>query len=190
MSNLILRTLKIAKYERENRGHFGIASKFYCHFTSPIRRYPDLFIHRMISEYIDASDEKKTEFESQAEEYAKRSSEREQLATKAEREAEKIKKAEYMESKVGEEYDAIVSSITPFGMFAELENTVEGLIRFEDMDGEYYFYDEEHKQLIGGRTGKIFKIGDSVRIRVVRASKVAREIDFALVQEKEIEENS
>ena len=184
VSNLILRTLKLARYENQNKGHFGIAGKYYCHFTSPIRRYPDLFIHRMISEYITASPELQAEFEADSEKYANSSSEREQIATKAEREAESIKKAEFMEDKIGEEYDAIVSSITPFGMFAELENTVEGLIRFENMGNEYYFYDEERKELIGGRTNKIFKIGDSVKIRVIKASKVMRQIDFELVEEE------
>jgi len=185
ISNLILRTLKLAKYENENKGHFGIAGKYYCHFTSPIRRYPDLFIHRIISEYVSSSREVQIQFEADSEKYAKSSSECEQLATKAEREAEKIKKAEFMEDKIGEEYDAIVSSITPFGMFAELESTVEGLIRFEDMGGEYYIYDEEHKQLIGGRTNKIFKIGDKIKIRVIKASKITRQIDFALINEED-----
>lgn len=181
VSNLILRTLKLARYENENRGHFGIASKFYCHFTSPIRRYPDLFIHRMISEYFEADEERQTQFFADSEKYAKSSSECEQLATKAEREAEHIKKAEFMESKIGEEYEAIISSITPFGMFAELENTVEGLIRFENMGDEYFIYDENKKQLIGERTNRVFKIGDAISIRVIQASKLTRQIDFELV---------
>ena len=184
ISNLILRTLKLAKYENKNKGHFGIASKFYCHFTSPIRRYPDLFIHRIISEYINSSEELQEEFKIDSEKYAKSSSECEQVATKAEREAEKIKKAEFMEDKIGQEYDAIVSSITPFGMFAELENTIEGLIRFENIGNEYYIYDENHKQLIGGQTGKVYKIGDKIRIKVIKASKITRQIDFALLNEK------
>lgn len=182
VSNLILRTLKLAKYENQNRGHFGIASKFYCHFTSPIRRYPDLFVHRMISEYLDAPKEIQEQFEMDSQKYAERSSERETIATKAEREAESIKKAEFMESKVGQEYDAIISSITPFGMFAELENTVEGLIRFEDMGDDYYIYDEERKQLIGEHTKKVYKIGEKIRIVVIKASKVMRQIDFALIE--------
>lgn len=183
VSNLILRTLKLARYENENQGHFGIASKFYCHFTSPIRRYPDLFIHRMISEYWEASEEVGERFEADSEKYAKSSSECEQRATKAEREAEAIKKAEFMEDKVGEEFEAIISSITPFGMFAELENTVEGLIRFENMGKEYYIYDEDRKQLIGERSNRVFKIGDEIKIRVISASKMLRQIDFELVDE-------
>ena len=182
VSNLILRTLKLAKYENENRGHFGIASKFYCHFTSPIRRYPDLFIHRMISEYMDASPELQTQFEADSKKYAESSSERETIATKAEREAESIKKAEFMENKVGQEFDAIISSITPFGMFAELENTVEGLIRFENMGDEYYIYDEQRKQLIGEHTNKTYKIGDKIKILLIKSNKQMRQIDFALIQ--------
>lgn len=118
ISTLILRTLKIAKYENENKGHFGIASKYYCHFTSPIRRYPDLFIHRVISEYLqknyNISEDRIAELETKAEKYAESSSETERNATKAERDAEDIKKAEFMEDKIGEEYFGIISSITSF----------------------------------------------------------------------------
>lgn len=189
ISTLILRTLKVARYESENKGHFGIASKYYCHFTSPIRRYPDLFIHRVISEYIsnnyNLTQERIEKLKIKAEKYAKSSSETEKIATKAEREAENIKKAEYMESKIGEEYTAIVSSITSFGMFAELENTVEGLIRFENMGNEYFIYDEERKHLIGERTHKIFKIGDKIKIRVIEANKILRRISFELIEDKE-----
>lgn len=141
----------------------------------------------MISEYWEANDELKTEFEADSEKYAKSSSECEQVATKAEREAESIKKAEFMEDKIGEEYEAIVSSITSFGMFAELENTVEGLIRFENMGEEYYIYDEERKQLIGEHTNRVFKIGDKVKIRVIEASKALRSIRFELVEEEQSE---
>ena len=182
ISNLLLRTLKVARYEAENKGHFGIASKYYCHFTSPIRRYPDLFIHRIISKYLDNNydlPQKETEkYIKQAEERAKKSSEREKIATQVEREAEDLKKAEYMESKIGEEYEGIISSITSFGIFVELDNTVEGLIRFEDLGNEYFIYDENRKQLIGERTNTIYKIGDKINIRVKNANKELREIDF------------
>ena len=117
----------------------------------------------------------------EAEDRSKQSSEREKLATEVERDAEKMKKAEYMESKIGEEYKGIVSSITQFGMFVELENTVEGLIRFDNMGDEYFIYDEERKILIGERTNKTYKIGDKVQIRVIRADKQLREIDFELM---------
>ena len=188
VSNLILRTLKVARYESENNGHFGIASKYYCHFTSPIRRYPDLFIHQIISKYIEKNYEIDDYF---YEKYSKRaykrafsSSEREKTATKVEREAEKIKKAEYMEDKVGEEYDAIVSSITKWGMFAQLDNTVEGLIRFENMgEDEYFIYDDANKVLRGERTNKLYKIGQKIKVEVIAASKEMRTVDFRLINE-------
>ena len=186
VSNLILRTLKVARYESENQGHFGIASKYYCHFTSPIRRYPDLFIHRIISNYLEnkynVSDEFKNEYKAKAEQRATSSSDREKIATKVERESEDIKKAEYMENKVGEEYEGIVSSITQFGMFVELDNTVEGLIRFETLGDEYFIYNEERKILIGEKSKKTYKIGDKVKIRVISASKLLRQIDFEIIE--------
>ena len=185
VSNLVLRTLKIARYEEINEGHFGIASKYYCHFTSPIRRYPDLFIHRVISKYLEENydvDEKFIlEYKEQAKDRAKRASEREKIATKVERDSEALKKAEFMENKIGEEYDGIISSVTSFGVFVELDNTVEGLIRFDDLGNEYFVYDEEKKRLIGEKTNKIYKIGDKVRIRVKDANKLLRTVDFELV---------
>lgn len=185
ISNLILRTLKIAKYESENKGHFGIASKYYCHFTSPIRRYPDLFIHRIISNYIsknyNVSDEFKNKYSQQATKYAEQSSEREKVAQKVERDSIDIKMAEFMQDKIGEQYDGIVSNITSFGMFVELENTVEGLIRFENLGNEYFIYDENKKSLLGERTKKQYKVGDKVKIEVINANKILRQIDFKIV---------
>ena len=187
ISKLVLRTLRLAKYEAENKGHFGIASKYYCHFTSPIRRYPDLFIHRIISNYLDRNskeiltNKKIAKYRKQAEEYAKISSERERTAQSAEREAESMKMAEYMEDKIGEQYDAIISSITSFGMFVELENTIEGLVRFENMDDDYYIYDEEHNKLIGEKKKKEYKIGDKIKVEVVEASKILRRVSFKMV---------
>lgn len=185
VSNLVLRTLKVARYEAENKGHFGIASKYYCHFTSPIRRYPDLFIHRIISKYLeenyDVSQKWVETYKQEAVDRAKQSSDREKIATQVEREAEDIKKAEYMESRIGEEYEGIVSSITSFGMFVELENTVEGLIRFENLGDEYFIYDEDRKRLIGERTNITYKIGDKVKIRVISANKLLRQIDFEII---------
>ena len=210
ISTLILRTLKVAKYEPENKGHFGIASKCYCHFTSPIRRYPDLFIHRVISQYLndnnnkieiknDISTSKKVNLEEkqaikiiknklpeeiyekyigQAEKYAEQSSECEKIAQKVERDAEDVKKAEYMQNKIGEEYKGIISSVTSFGIFVELENTVEGLIRFDNLGNEYFIYDEDNKTLIGEKTKKVYHIGDKIKIRVIAANKQTRRIDF------------
>ncbi len=182
VSNLVLRTLKVARYESENDGHFGIASKYYCHFTSPIRRYPDLFIHRIISKYLEnnyeLSEKQKEKYEKQAEQYAKTSSDREKIATKVERDSIDIKMAEYMQDRIGEEYEGMVSSVTSFGIFVELDNTVEGLIRFENLGDEYFEYDEEHKQLTGEKTGITYKIGDRVKIKVINANKETRQIDF------------
>ena len=185
ISNLILRTLKVARYESENKGHFGIASKYYCHFTSPIRRYPDLFIHRMINEYTNyCTNNKIEEIYEKAENYAKRASDCEKVATKVERDAEDIKKAEFMQNKIGEEYQGIISSITAFGMFVELPSTVEGLVRFENFNSrEYFNYNEDLKILIGERTGKVYKIGDTVKIRVIEANKLFRKISFELIDE-------
>ena len=187
VSNLILRTLKIAQYESENQGHFGIASKYYCHFTSPIRRYPDLFIHRIISKYIEKnyniSNEEIEKYQEQANKYSKSSSEREKIAQKVERDSVDIKKAEFMQTKIGEEYDGIISNITSFGVFVELENTVEGLIRFENLGNEYFIYDEEHKTLIGELSKDTFKIGESMRIRVIEANKDLRRVSFERVIE-------
>lgn len=189
VSNLVLRTLKVARYEAENLGHFGIASKYYCHFTSPIRRYPDLFIHRIISKYIEEnyqlSDDEIEKYREQAEKYAKQSSDREKIAQKVERDSVDLKMAEYMQDKIGNEYDGIISSITSFGVFVELENTVEGLVRFADLGDDYFIYDEDRKTLLGERTKILYKIGDKMRIRVIRADKVSRQIDFEKIDEKE-----
>ena len=188
VSTLVLRTLKVARYESENKGHFGIASKYYCHFTSPIRRYPDLFIHRIISRYLkqgyNLDDEEIAKYSSQATKYAEESSEREKIAQKVERESVDIKMAEYMESHIGEEYDGIISSITSFGVFVELENTVEGMIRFDKLGDEYFIYDEDHKTLLGEKTKTMYHIGDKLRIRVIRADKNSRQIDFERVVPK------
>ena len=189
VSNLVLRTLKVARYEAENLGHFGIASKYYCHFTSPIRRYPDLFIHRIISKYIEEnyqlSDDEIEKYRGQAEKYAKQSSDREKIAQKVERDSVDLKMAEYMQDKIGNEYDGIISSITSFGVFVELENTVEGLVRFAELGDDYFIYDEDRKTLLGERTKILYKIGDKMRIRVIRADKVSRQIDFEKIDEKE-----
>ncbi len=185
ISNLLLRTLKIAKYEAENKGHFGIASNYYCHFTSPIRRYPDLFIHKIISKYIEKDYNVSQSFiekaQAKAIKYAETSSDCEQNATKAERESEKIKKAEYMENKVGEEYEGIISSITSFGMYVELPNTIEGLIKFENMYEDYFIYNEINKNIVGKETNKVYKLGDKVKVKVIEASKITRKINFELL---------
>ncbi|MGE5629753.1 MAG: ribonuclease R [Caulobacteraceae bacterium] len=183
INTLMLRSLKKARYTSASMGHFGLAAKYYCHFTSPIRRYPDLMIHRIIKEDIHGKLNEKRINELQAiiEGIAEQSSLRERVADEAEREVEDLKKAEYMKDRIGEEYDGIISNVTSFGMFVELENTIEGLVRMSDMEDDYYQYDEVHHTLVGERRRRTFRIGDSVRIRVQNADIAARNIDFVLV---------
>ena len=183
VSLLVLRTMQLAKYSNENIGHFGLASEYYCHFTSPIRRYPDLFIHRVISSYLANELDSKmiSKYKKQAIKYAETSSEMEQEEEEAERDLYEIKKCEFMQKHVGETYDGSISGVTSFGIFVELENTVEGLIRLENMKDDYYVYDENCMRLIGKRTNKIFKLGDKVKVKVVSANKLLRRIDFELI---------
>lgn len=186
VSTYMLRTLKLAKYSEECQGHFGLAAKYYCHFTSPIRRYPDLFIHRVISDYIAAnynlSDELMSKYLVQARKYAITSSEAEKQATNIERDFDELYKVIYMKNYIDKEFEAVVSSVTSFGMFVKLENTVEGLIPFSNMpNDDYYEYDEIRKILFGKRNGKIFKIGDKVKVKLVRCDVREKQIDFLLV---------
>lgn len=185
VSLLVLRTMQLAKYSNENIGHFGLASEYYCHFTSPIRRYPDLFIHRVISSYLANELDSKmiSKYKKQAIKYAETSSEMEQEEEEAERDLYEIKKCEFMQKHVGEIYDGSISGVTSFGIFVELENTVEGLIRLENMKDDYYVYDENCMRLIGKRTNKIFKLGDKVKVKVVNANKLLRRIDFELIND-------
>ena len=183
VSTLLLRSMKQARYTPECVGHFGLAAKYYCHFTSPIRRYPDLIIHRIIKEYIhgelDAKRIKKLTAE--VEYAAKQSSETERIAQDAEREVDDLKKAEYMSSRIGEEYDGIISSVTNFGMFVELPNTIEGLVHISTINDDYYVFDEKHLSLIGERTKKVFKLGDEVKVRVSKVDMSAYEVSFDLI---------
>ena len=186
VSTYMLRTLKLAKYSEECQGHFGLAAKYYCHFTSPIRRYPDLFIHRLISDFIAAnynlSDELMSKYLVQARKYAITSSEAEKQATNIERDFDELYKVIYMKNYIDKEFEAVVSSVTSFGMFVKLENTVEGLIPFSNMpNDDYYEYDENRKILFGKRNGKIFKIGDKVKVKLVRCDVREKQIDFLLV---------
>lgn len=171
-----LRSLMKAEYKAENLGHFGLAAKYYCHFTSPIRRYPDLAIHRILKDFIDGK--QVTEYAKFAERAAKSSSDSERTAQSAERDADDFMKAYYMSQYVGYIYDAKISSITDFGIFAELENTVEGLIRLESLKDDFYEFDSEKRMLVGKRSGKIYKIGDKIEIAVARCDCLTRQIDF------------
>lgn len=180
ISKVMLRSLMKAKYSDSNEGHFGLAFRYYCHFTSPIRRYPDLAIHRIIKEYINGGldADRAQHYAKFVTTAAKKSSEAEINAMQAEREVEDMKKAEYMCAHIGEEYDAIISSVTGFGFFAELENGIEGLVRLADMRDDYYHFNETSYTLIGERSGKTYKIGDKVRIIAAAANPSLRQIDF------------
>ena len=194
ISTIALRSMKQAKYSPQCIGHFGLAAKYYCHFTSPIRRYPDLQIHRIIKEQLNNKlNNKRQEQLSHIVEYAStQSSERERAAELAERDVHDFYKACYMADKVGQEFDGVVSSVTSFGMFVELENTVEGLIRLANMRDDYYIYNQETYTIMGERSHKTFKIGDTVRIKVDNVNVDFREIDFVLIsklEESHIEED-
>ncbi|CAH1218923.1 Ribonuclease R [Paenibacillus auburnensis] len=188
ISTMMLRSMKQAKYDAESTGHFGLAAEYYSHFTSPIRRYPDLVIHRVMREVLEnggALTEKRQEYlATRMPDIAQQSSERERVAVEAERDTEQLKKCEFMQDKVGEEFEAMVSSVTSFGMFIELDNTVEGLIRLSALSDDYYHFDEAHMALIGERTSKVFRIGDEVKIRVAKVNMDDHTIDFELVDMK------
>ncbi|MFC0906479.1 ribonuclease R [Clostridium sp. MT-14] len=191
VSTLLLRSMKQARYSPECVGHFGLAARYYCHFTSPIRRYPDLIIHRIIKEFINGKlNEIRIKKLAKEVEYASRqSSDTERLAQDAEREVDDLKKAEYMSKRIGEEYDGIVSSVTNFGMFVELPNTVEGLIHISTLEDDYYLYDEKHLSLMGEKTRNIYKLGDEVKIRVLKVDMFAHEIYFELVGRNSLDKN-
>jgi ribonuclease R len=190
VSTLLLRSMMQARYAPECSGHFGLAAEFYCHFTSPIRRYPDLQIHRIIKEYLHGeTDEKRINKLKNIVGYAaKQSSEMERKAQDAEREVDDLKKAEYMEDKIGEEFEGIISSVTSFGVFVELANTIEGLVHITDLDDDYYIFNEAHLSLMGERTKKIYKLGDKVKVECVNVDIVNREIFFRITEEPKREE--
>jgi len=184
---IILRSLQKARYSDTHDWHFGLAAEYYSHFTSPIRRYPDLIIHRIMKEQISGKlDEERIEhYKGILHEIAIKSSERERAAQDAERDCIELKKAEFMTDKVGERFEGTISNITAFGMFVELENTVEGLVRLSTIDDDYYTYNERALCLIGERTKKIYRIGDKVKVQLVKASAETRQIDFILVDDEE-----
>ncbi len=187
VNKLMLRSLKQARYSPECLGHFGLAAEFYCHYTSPIRRYPDLQIHRIIKDMLHKrlTPERISQLAGIVELASENSSDRERNAEQAEREVDDLKKTEYMIRFVGEEFNGIISSVTSFGVFIELENTIEGLCRMSDLDDDYYHYDEQNLQLIGERKKKAYRIGDRVRIRVDRANVEMREVGFVILESLE-----
>ncbi len=184
ISTMLLRSLQQAKYYPESLGHFGLSTDYYTHFTSPIRRYPDLIVHRLIRTYLveeDTSKETVFKWQKQMDEIADHTSSRERRAVDAERDTDALKKAQYMSDKVGEEFEGIVSSITNFGMFIELENTVEGLVHISNMTDDYYRFDDRTMMMIGERTARQFRIGDEVKIRVTNVTIEESSVDFEIV---------
>ncbi len=184
VSKLMLRSMKQAKYDPQSIGHFGLATEFYTHFTSPIRRYPDLIVHRLIRTYLlDKRMDSKTiqHWKESMPEIARHTSERERRAVDAERDTDDLKKAEYMQDKIGEEFTGVISSVTNFGMFVELPNTVEGLIHVSFLTDDYYHYDERSHALIGERTANVYRVGDEVKVRVAAVNMDEHAIDFELV---------
>ncbi|WP_338788371.1 ribonuclease R [Metabacillus sp. FJAT-53654] len=184
ISTVMLRSMKQAKYDPESLGHFGLSTEFYTHFTSPIRRYPDLIVHRLIRTYLiegKVDEATRSRWGESLPVIAEQASNMERRAVEAERETDELKKAEYMLDKIGEEYDGMISSVTNFGMFVELPNTIEGLVHVSYMTDDYYRYDERHYAMIGERTGNVYRIGDEITVRVVNVNKEERSIDFEIV---------
>jgi len=182
ISTMLLRSMAKAKYSHLNDGHYGLGLTDYCHFTSPIRRYPDLVVHRALKAAIENDDKMKRALATFVPETAENCSERENAATMCERDTLDIKKAEYMEPFVGQEFDGVISSVTGFGFFVMLPNTVEGLVRAETLKDDYYEFDEKTLSLIGERSGYTYTIGDSVKVKLAAASKISRRIDFTLLE--------
>lgn len=186
ISRLVLRSMKQAKYTTECSGHFGLAAKYYCHFTSPIRRYPDLQIHRIIKDNLRGRLMREGRTEHYAEildEVARQSSVCERRADEAERESDKLKKAEYMSYHLGEEFEGIISGVTGWGLYVELPNTVEGLVHVNTLRDDYYVFNQESYELCGEMTKKVYKLGDKVRVRVADADKMLKTVDFELVSD-------
>lgn len=190
ISRLALRSMKQAKYTPENTGHFGLAAQYYCHFTSPIRRYPDLQIHRIIKETLRGrmNENRMEHYESILPEVTKHASQMERRAEEAERETIRLKKAEYMEQHIGEVFAGVISSITKWGMYVELENTVEGLIHVTNMHGDHYDYYEDRFEMIGEHTRRSYKLGQKVYVRVLDTDRLQRTIDFELVNKGDEED--
>lgn len=186
ISRLTLRSLKQAKYTTTCDGHFGLAAKYYCHFTSPIRRYPDLQIHRIIKENLSGrlNESRINHYNNILNDVAFQCSKNERRADEAEREVEKLKKIEFMEPHIGEEFDGVISGVSSWGMYVELPNTVEGIIKIQDIPGDYYYFDEEHYMLVGEHTNTTFKLGERVKVRLETADKLLRSIEFSLLEEE------
>lgn len=189
---MLLRSLQQARYSDEPLGHFGLAAKYYTHFTSPIRRYPDLTVHRMIHSYAEHgfTDDEQAKWSNKLQEIAEHTSSRERISINAERAVDDLKKTEYMADQVGNTFDAVVSSVTSFGMFIQLDNTVEGLIHISNMKDDFYEFDEKSMSMHGRGTGKIFKVGQPIKVKLIRADVEHRQIDFERVLTPEEQEQA
>lgn len=185
VSSVMLRSMKKAFYSTDCEGHFGLAFKYYCHFTSPIRRYPDLMIHRIIKDSINGRlDESLTEkYKAAAEFAAETASQTERKAQEMEREVEKMKKAQYMMGHIGETYEGVISGVTNFGLYVQLPNTIEGMVRLDSLKDDFYDYEEGKYRVIGRATRKIYGLGDPVKIVVIGASPEERTIDFLMMKD-------
>ncbi len=188
ISRLALRSMKQAKYTPENTGHFGLATTYYCHFTSPIRRYPDLQIHRIIKEDLRGrmNEKRREHYGKLLPEVTKQCSERERLAEEAERETIKLKKVEYMQEHIGEVFEGVISSITKWGIYVELPNTIEGLVHVTNMRDDHYDYVEERFEMVGEHTRNVYKLGQTVYIAATGTDRLSRTIDFELVEKEEV----
>ena len=187
LSRLILRAMKRAGYSTVNEGHFGLATRYYCHFTSPIRRYPDLQIHRIIKENIHRGirEGRLQHYAAILPEIAKSSSDLERRADEAEREVEKMKKAEYMQDYIGESFEGIVSGVTSWGIYVELPNTVEGMVRLSDMRDDHYEFEEEKCRVLGHYSGQEYRMGQKVKVKVSGVDPLSKTIDFEMLQRLE-----
>ena len=188
IGRLALRSMKQAKYTTECSGHFGLACKYYCHFTSPIRRYPDLQIHRIIKESLRGrlQGERISHYHEILPGVAKECSRLERRADEAERETDKLKKAEYMRERIGKIYEGVVSGVTGWGIYVELPNTVEGLVHVSRLPGDYFYYNESSYEMIGERSGQVYKLGQTIRVQVAGVDMAARTIDFEIPFEEEV----
>ena len=191
ISRLALRSMKQAKYTIDCTGHFGLACRYYCHFTSPIRRYPDLQIHRIIKEQLRGrmNENRIQHYNERLPEVAKHSSEMERRADEAERETDKLKKVEYIEEHIGEVYDGVISSITSWGIYVELPNTIEGMIHVSMLPGDYFYYDETSYEMVGQATDRRYKLGEKIKVQVSATDKIARTIDFTIPQDIDLEDS-
>lgn len=189
ISRMVLRSMKQAKYSDVCLGHFGLACKYYCHFTSPIRRYPDLQIHRIIKDLLRGrlTEEKLEHYREILPGVAEQCSKLERRADEAERETDRLKKVEYMAGHLGETFEGVISGITAWGIYVELYNTVEGMIHVSKLPGDYFYYNEKTGEMVGEATGRRFVLGSPVRICVDDCDEVAKTIDFSLVEGEEDE---